>query len=58
MVTRLGQFSPIGRLFASGSFLKTEVAQSFGHLFPPLKFYINFDQKMWGDILACFFKNS
>jgi hypothetical protein len=34
-VARLGKFSPIGRLFTSGSFLKiAEIAQIIGLLFP------------------------
>jgi hypothetical protein len=45
-VTRLGEFSPIGRLFSLASLLKiTEVAQL---LFPHNQLRINFDKKLVG----------
>jgi hypothetical protein len=47
-VTRLGEFSPIGRLFASGIFLKiTEVVQIFGLLFPRYTFCSIFTKCCW-----------
>jgi hypothetical protein len=33
-VTRLGDYSRIGRLFTLGSFINTQLAHIFGHLFP------------------------
>jgi hypothetical protein len=50
-VTRLGDFSPLGRLFTLGSFLKrTEVAKLFGLLFKR--------SLILGHILGYFFTNS
>jgi hypothetical protein len=53
-VTRLGEFSPIGRLFSLGSLLKiTEVAQHSGLLFSSFQFLYKFRQKMaWVTIWA------
>jgi hypothetical protein len=55
-VTRLGEFSPIGRLFSFNSFLKiTKVANIFWPLFPTVKVYNKFWQKMdWAKFWAIF----
>jgi hypothetical protein len=49
-VTRLGEFSPIGRLFTLGSFLKiTKVAHIFGaSFFPRKKGCVDFSKKWLG----------
>jgi hypothetical protein len=49
-VTRLGEFSPIGRLFSLESYLKiTKVGQIFWATFLPQQmFCINFDKKWVG----------
>jgi hypothetical protein len=48
-VTRLGEFSPIGRLFSFASILKiTEVAQVLGLLFSKVPVSINLDKKLDG----------
>jgi hypothetical protein len=57
-MTRLGEFSPIGRVFPLGSNLKTtEVANVIlGNLVTRLRLSINFD-KNWATLWA-FFENS
>jgi hypothetical protein len=46
-VTRLDEFSPIGRLFTLGSLLKiSEVAKVLGYFYAQIGFYINFGKKM------------
>jgi hypothetical protein len=60
-VTRLGEFSHIGRLFALGSVLKiTEVAQIFSLLFSMVRgVYVSISTNNWlGYILGDFFTNS
>jgi hypothetical protein len=58
-VTRLGEFSSIGRLFAWGSFLKISgVTQIHGLLLPRFKLWINFDERGLGQILGAFSTNS
>jgi hypothetical protein len=50
-VTRLGEFSPKGRHFTLGGIIKfSEVAQTFGLLFPKFRLCINFDKKWVGRI--------
>jgi hypothetical protein len=44
-VTRLGEFSPLGRLFTLGSFLIAALALIVGNFFPQSKICSNFDQK-------------
>jgi hypothetical protein len=45
----LGKFSPIGRLFTLGSFLKiTEAGEIFGYFFQQLSLGIDFDKKRVG----------
>jgi hypothetical protein len=47
-VTRLGDFSPIGRLLTLGSILKiTEVAQNFRAVFSTVPGYVFIVKKMW-----------
>jgi hypothetical protein len=61
-VTRLGEFSPIWRLFSLDSFMEiTVVAQKLGLLFPRSKFYVYI--LIWaknglGYVLCDFFTNS
>jgi hypothetical protein len=56
-VTRLGENSPIGRLFHMGSFLKNpKVAQILGLLFPRYKLCIHFDKKLAGPRIRRFFR--
>jgi hypothetical protein len=61
-VTRLGEFSPIGRLFYLGQFFETylqEKSKRLGKVYPPHKFCINFDNKFVGlDFGRFFFQNS
>jgi hypothetical protein len=56
-VTRLGEFSPLGRSISFGQFLKiTEVAQMFGHFFHGKgSGCIKFDVKLVGLHFAQFF---
>jgi hypothetical protein len=56
-VTRLGEFSPIGRLFSLGSFLINRGAQNFGLIFPQIKLYIMFGPKILGLYFGRFFTN-
>jgi hypothetical protein len=54
-VTRLAEFSPIGRLFTLGGFLKiTEVAHSFGDFFPSTSYVLILTKKGQGHILGDF----
>jgi hypothetical protein len=57
-VTRVGEFSSIGRLFTFGSFLKvTEVAQNFKLLFSHGKSYVRVLTKMgWVKFGSIFYK--
>jgi hypothetical protein len=59
-VTRLCEFSPVGRVFTLGSFLKiTEVAQILGQLFYTWQNVCsNFDKNVLGHIFGDFFTNS
>jgi hypothetical protein len=57
-VTRLGENSPNGWLFALGSYMKIpEVAHIFGLFVQMLSLSINFDKKGPGYILGEFFTN-
>jgi hypothetical protein len=54
-VTRVGEFSPNGWLFALDSYLKiAEVSNRFGALIPLLSWSIHFDKKGLGYILGGF----
>jgi hypothetical protein len=59
-VTRLGEFSPIGRLFTLGSVMKiTEVAKHFGLLIKTETVMYSFDKKWVGQHFGLlFFSNS
>jgi hypothetical protein len=58
-VTRLGEFSPIGRSLILGSFCKiAEVVRILGLLFPWYKLCINFYKKWVGLYFGRFKKNS
>jgi hypothetical protein len=58
-VTRLVEFSPIGRLFSLGRFLKiAEVALILGHFFPRETSYVCFDKNGLGYTLGDFFSQT
>jgi hypothetical protein len=52
-VTRLCEFSPIGRLFSFVQFYESSISPKFGQLFQGKSYTINFGKKMWlGDIFT------
>jgi hypothetical protein len=60
LVYRLGEFSPIGRLFTLGWFLKNQKKPKLlGYLFPKQKLCFYFDPKSgWPTLWAIFFSNA